>query len=39
MLYFDMAITSVYFFDTEHNGFGGCFLIKKSITFKYICRY
>jgi len=27
-LYFDQAITSVYFFDTEV-GFGACFLVKK----------
>jgi capping protein beta len=26
---FDVALTSVYLFDTEQ-GFGGCFLVKKS---------
>lgn len=31
MLYFDSAITSVYLFDTEFEGFGGCFLVKKLI--------
>mmetsp|Transcript_1620 Transcript_1620/g.1100 ORF Transcript_1620/g.1100 Transcript_1620/m.1100 type:complete len:187 (+) Transcript_1620:326-886(+) len=31
-LYFDMgAITSVYFFDTEYEGFGAAFLVKKQI--------
>ena len=30
MLYFDSALTSVYLFDTEYEGFGGCFLIKKA---------
>lgn len=30
--YFDSeALTSVFLFDTEHAGFGGCFLIKKNI--------
>lgn len=28
-LYFDSALTSVYFFDTDYEGFGGCFLVKK----------
>lgn len=28
-LYFDSAITSVYFFDTDYEGFGACFLVKK----------
>lgn len=27
-MYFDMAFTSVYFFDTDF-GFGACFLVKK----------
>jgi hypothetical protein len=30
MLYFDNALTSVYFFDTDYDGFGACFLVKKS---------
>lgn len=30
-LYYDMNfLTSVYFFDAENNGFGSCWLIKKS---------
>lgn len=28
-LYFDQALTSVYFFDTDYDGFGACFLVKK----------
>lgn len=32
-LYFDQAMTSVYFFDTTGNGFGGCFLVKKCNDF------
>jgi capping protein beta len=28
-LYFDQATTSVYLFDTDYEGFGGCFLVKK----------
>jgi hypothetical protein len=32
-MYFDSNfLTSVYFFDTDHEGFGACFLIKKSIS-------
>ena len=33
MLYFDQGdtLTSVYLFDTDVAGFGGCFLIKKQI--------
>ena len=31
-LYFDQAHTSVYFFDTEHEGFGAAFLVKKGRT-------
>ena len=30
-MYFDKAITSVYLFDTDFEGFGGCFLVKKGI--------
>ncbi len=31
-MYFDTGFfTSVYFFDTDHDGFGACFLIKKEI--------
>jgi len=30
-LYFDQAMTSVYFFDTDYEGFGACFLVKKSM--------
>jgi capping protein (actin filament) muscle Z-line, beta len=30
-LYFDQAVTSVYFFDTDYEGFGACFLVKKEI--------
>ena len=29
-LYFDEAISSVYFFNTDFDGFGGAFLVKKS---------
>ena len=29
MLYFDSALTSVYFFDTDYDGFGAAFLVKK----------
>lgn len=32
-MYFDQGstLTSVYLFDTDHVGFGGCFLVKKQI--------
>lgn len=30
--------TSVYFFDTDDNGFGSCWLIKKSKYSKYVLR-
>lgn len=32
-MYFDQGstLTSVYLFETEHMGFGGCFLVKKQI--------
>ena len=35
-LYFDQALTSVYFFDTDYDGFGACFLVKKSKSIKLI---
>lgn len=31
-LYFDMCLTSVYFFNVQHEGFGACFLVKKRKT-------
>ena len=39
MYYDENYLTSVYFFDTDDNGFGSCWLVKKSKSYPYLTPY